>query len=105
MPPLRVHAQVTSEFAEARAWYAERSVRAADNFSGRFDLALARVAARPTSHAPWRSIFRRARVAHFPYLILFHVSRHVTSVLALAHKRRDPQTMLAEVRTRWARFR
>jgi plasmid stabilization system protein ParE len=101
---LRLHTRVTPEFLEAHAWYADRSVRAAENFALRFDATLDRIAEHPLAHAPWRSIFRRARIAHYPYLLLFHVSKSVVSILALVHQRRDPRSVLSSVRTRWVRF-
>ena len=104
MPIFRVHQLVHPEFREARAWYENRSALAAENFALRFDAALGRVAERPTSHAPWRSIFRRCKVSQFPYLIFFHADHRFTSVLMLAHKRLEPEKLLATVRERSAQF-
>jgi plasmid stabilization system protein ParE len=104
MPRFRVHSLVESEFNEARAWYADRSQSAAENFAGRFDRSLARVESHPTSHAPWMSIFRRTRVKYFPYLILFHTNRRITSVLALVHERRAAENVLTTVGRRLTQF-
>ena len=104
MPRFRIHHLVEPEFHEARAWYADRSPLAGENFKVRFDRSLARVESHPVAHAPWKSIFRRARVTHFPYLILFHTNHRATSVLALVHQRRDPRYMLTTMRRRFAYF-
>ncbi|MES2696092.1 MAG: type II toxin-antitoxin system RelE/ParE family toxin [Verrucomicrobiota bacterium] len=105
MPQVRVHPLVESELAEVRSWYSERSTRAMENFNVRFNRTLGRIAERPTAHAPWRkTIFRRARIPHYPYLLLFHASSRITSVLALAHQRRDPGTVLTTIRRRFANF-
>jgi hypothetical protein len=104
MPALRVHHLVELEFNEARAWYATRSVLAAENFSLRFAAALQRVETGPTAHALWRAGFRRARLLRFPYLILFQTDERVTSVLALVHQRREPSMVLAAADDRLAHF-
>ncbi|MEY2878794.1 MAG: hypothetical protein RLZZ15_1174 [Verrucomicrobiota bacterium] len=105
MPPLRVHHLVEPELNEARGWYAGRSPWAAENFARRFDATLGRVATRPRSHAPWRSIFRRARVPHFPYQLLFHSDARRTSVLMLVHTRREPAAVFETARNRLSDFR
>ena len=104
MPVFRVHNLVELQFNEARAWYAGRSPRAAENFALRFDATLEKIKTRPTAHAPWRSIFRRCRVAQFPYLVLFHADRRFASVLMLVHHRRAPETVLATNRKRLTHF-
>jgi hypothetical protein len=90
MPRFRVHYLVAFELNEARAWYAGRSAIVAENFLAQFAAVLARIARDPTAHAPWRAIFRRVRLARFPYLVIFHTNRRWTSVLALVHQRREP---------------
>jgi hypothetical protein len=104
MPIFRVHHLVEPELNEARVWYAGQSPLAAENFALRFDAALARVNARPASHAPWRSTFRRCRVTQFPYILLFHTDRRFTSVPMLVHQRREPGNALAIARERLAHF-
>src|SRR4051812_36242941 len=98
MAIFRIHHLAEPEFNEAQGWYAGRSALAAENFTVQFDLALVRVKARPTAHAPWRSIFRRRKISQFPYLILFHASRRFTSVLMIVHQRREPENVLATAR-------
>jgi hypothetical protein len=100
MPTLRVHHMVMPEHAEARAWYAARSVLAPLNFDRCVRAALEEIATHPTSHAIWRSIFRRCRLAGFPYLAIFHCDSAFVSVLALVHHRRDSGRTLAMVRDR-----
>jgi hypothetical protein len=105
MPIFRVHHLVVSELNEARTWYADRSPWAAASFSRLFDLALGRVASRPRSCPPWRSIFRRAGISRFPYRLLFHVDSRRTSVLALVHSRREPVGILRTLNNRFAQMR
>ena len=100
MPALRLHHLVLPEFNTARAWYAGRSALAAENFALRFAAALRRVEAHPTAHARWRSIFRRCRVVHFPYLLLFHAGSRRTSLLAVTHERSEPGRVVAQLKAR-----
>ena len=99
MPRFRIHHRLADEFEEVLAWYAGLSPLAAESFVICFEIALDKVAHRPTAQAPWRPPFRRARLTRFPYLLIFHTDRRVTSVLALVHQRRESkQTFAALVR-------
>jgi hypothetical protein len=100
MPLLRVHRLVEWELNEARGWYAGHSPWAAESFSHTFGVTLDRVESRPRSHAPWRAIFRRARLPNFPYQLLFHADSRHTSVLALVHSRREPGGVMQTLRSR-----
>lgn len=100
MPRYRVHRLVAFEFLEVRAWYAGLSPLAAENFVLCFHSALDRVHRHPTAHAPWLPPFRRIRLARFPYLLIFHVDRRQTSVLALVHERREPGNTFAALARR-----
>ena len=91
MPLLRIHHLVDFEFGEVLAWYAGLSPLAAENFVRSFDVALLKVQRHPTAHAPWRPPFRRLRLVRFPYLLIFHADRRLTSVLALVHEKREPR--------------
>jgi plasmid stabilization system protein ParE len=104
MLSFRIHRLVEREFNEARAWYAERSPLAAEYFSAQFDRAMVRVQQRPSSHAPWRTIFRRPRLTSFTYLLLFHLEHGRVSVLSLVHDRREPARTLSTVRVRLETF-
>lgn len=90
MPRVRIHRKVGTEFWSALAWYANRSQQAADHFAASFDAALEKIRLRPTANAPWRRDFRRVRVPHFPYLLIFHAGLQTTSILALVHERNEP---------------
>jgi hypothetical protein len=100
MPRFRIHRLMESEFDEAHSWYADLSPLAAENFQICFDEALARVRLHPTAHAPWRVLFRRAKLKRFPYLLLFHADRRMVSVLALVHERREPNRTLESLARR-----
>jgi hypothetical protein len=100
MRRFQIHQLVGFEYGEVLAWYTALSPLAADNFVASFHAALNRVELHPTSHAPWRPPFRRVRLVRFPYLLLFHVDRQATSVLALVHERREPVTTFADLAKR-----
>lgn len=97
MPRVRVHRLVAIEFREVLAWYADLSPLAAEHFEGCFAAALAKIQRRPTAHAPWRPPFRRIRLKRFPYLLIFHADLRAISILALVHKRSEPNRVLADV--------
>ena len=105
MPRLRIHQLVEFEYGEVLAWYAGLSPLAADNFVVSFHGALDRVQRHPTAHAPWHPPFRRIRLTRFPYLLLFHADRRMTSVLALVHERREPSRVLTALAHRQKEFR
>ena len=104
MPRLRLHHLVDLEFGEVLAWYAGLSPLAAENFVRSFDVSLMKVQRHPTAHAPWRPPFRRIRLVRFPYLLIFHADRRMTSVLALVHERREPQQTFSTLAQRKAEF-
>ena len=104
MPRLRIHHQAADEFDDVLAWYASLSPLAADNFILSFERSLNKVRLHPTAQAPWRPPFRRVRLARFPYLLLFHTDRQITSVLALVHERREPRRTFATLTKRQADF-
>lgn len=97
MPRVRIHRLVGTEFDEVLAWYADLSPLAADHFTACFDAALEKIQLRPTAHAPWRTPFRRIRLKRFPYLLIFHADLRTVSILALVHKRSEPNRVLAAV--------
>lgn len=104
MPQFRIHYAVEFEFREVRAWYAGHSPWAAENFIHAFHAALEKVRLRPTAHAPWRRVFRRVRLVRFPYLVIFHADDQSTSVLALVHKRQEPEPKKAMLSQRLGEF-
>jgi len=104
MPQFRIHHSVEFEFGEVRAWYAGRSPWAADKFVQAFHIALEKVQLRPTAHAPWLRTYRRVRLARYPYLVIFHTDTSMTSVLALVHKRQEPDRTLAVMSRRLEAF-
>jgi len=104
MPRFRIHHQVADEFTATLAWYAGLSPLAADNFILCFENSLNKARLHPTAQAPWRPPFRRVRLARFPYLLLLHTDRQITSVLALVHERREPQRIFGTLAKRQAEF-
>jgi hypothetical protein len=104
MPRFRVHYRVADEFGAVLAWYAGLSPLAAENFVVCFQVALTKIERHPTAQAPWRPPFRRTRLTRFPYLLVFHADRRMTSVLALVHERREPQRTFEAIARRRAEF-
>ena len=104
MPRFRLHRLVAFEFGEACAWYTGHSPLAAENFVHSFHGALKKVQRQPTAHAPWRPPFRRIRLARYPYLVIYHTDRRITSVLALVHERREPARTFAMIAGRQGDF-
>ena len=90
MPRLRIHRLVAAEQAEVRAWYAGIGPLVEENFVDAFRVALGKVEHHPTAHALWRPPFRRVRLTRYPYLVIYHAHRQMTSILALVHERREP---------------
>ena len=104
MPQFRIHHAVEFEFREVRAWYAGHSPWAAENFIQAFHAALDKVRLRPTAQAPWHRTFRRVRLVRFPYLVIFHADARMTSVLALVHRRQEPDRTQAMMSRRLGGF-
>lgn len=104
MPQFRIHHAVEFEFREVRAWYAELSPWAAENFIHALHAAMDKVRLRPTAHAPWRGVFRRVRLVRYPYLVIFHTDAKMTSVLALVHRRQEPARAQAVMSRRLGEF-
>ena len=63
-----------------------------------------RVQRTPTAHALWRHGFRRIRLKRYPYIVIYHADRAVTSVLALVHERCEPRRILATMARRLSNF-
>jgi len=104
MPRFRIHHLIAWEFTEVYAWYSGHSPLAAENFDQAFFAALERVQQTPSAHALWRRTLRRIRLKRYPYILIYHTDRSHTSVLALAHDRREPTRLLTTTTQRLAAF-
>jgi hypothetical protein len=92
MLELRFHPRVVSDLDEAIAWYEERSEGLGESFqaavNARFDEILVSPKLFPRAYSDLD--FRFARLARFPYLVLFRVSEESLLVLGVFHAASDP---------------
>lgn len=86
----------------AADWYAGESVAAVERFLDAFDERMADLAARPTSFSPLRQNqnYRRARLRHFPYLMIFRINEAQKRVFisAVVHEKRNPASWVRQLR-------
>jgi len=86
---LNISPAVKQELAEAYAWYAERSEKAAEAFQdevlGAFDL----IGRHPERFALWDDLVRRFVLKHYPHSVYYSVGDRVVNILAVGHNRRS----------------
>jgi len=90
---LDFHPAVQRDFNEAINYYEERGGRhLADRFETEFRVCVEAIKAAPTSFAPHgtAAMFRRIRLASFPYVMLYRQLPDVLRVVLLKHERRHP---------------
>lgn len=87
---LLIHAEALAEAEAARAWYAERSTRAAEAFLQQLDRVLDLILEAPSRWPVyWRDI-RRIPLRTFPFLVIYRERPGEVQILAIAHGRRKP---------------
>ena len=79
------------EYAEALAWYAERSAQAAERFDADFDQAMETIASDPTQFPRCDERHHFYLMRHFPYQIIYRQHRDHWVVIAVAHTARKPR--------------
>jgi plasmid stabilization system protein ParE len=79
------------EYAEALAWYAERSVQAAERFDADFDLALEKISSDPGRFPRCDERHHFYLMRHFPYQIIYRQHQDHLVVIAVAHTARKPR--------------
>ncbi len=84
------HPDAVAEFDAATDWYRENSERAAENFIGEVDRAIARIAQNPSMWADYLHGTRRYLLRHFPYVIVYLLRENRVNIVAVAHGRRRP---------------
>jgi toxin ParE1/3/4 len=89
-PTFEFHPEALLEAWEARRWYAERNLQAAESFLAEFDHAREQVVAHPDRWPPYLHGTRRYRFRRFPYLLVYHATPERIVVLAVAHAKRRP---------------
>ena len=91
MAKLLVASAAESEFTEALAWYAERSMRAASGFDAEFDLALQTIASDPQRFPLCDDRHRFYLMSRYPYQIIYRSHGDDWIVIAVAHAKRLPK--------------
>ncbi|MDP1797508.1 MAG: type II toxin-antitoxin system RelE/ParE family toxin [Planctomycetaceae bacterium] len=84
------HPEAQSEYTEARQWYAERNLSAAERFEAEVDRLLELIVARPEMFGRYDDQHRFAVLRRFPYRIIYQVHRGRVFVIALPHANHHP---------------
>ena len=90
MIPFDFFADAKAELDESFDWYAQRSVRAASNFTNAVNAALERISTDPEQFPKIDETQRDCPVKRFPYRIVFRVETDRILVVAVAHAKRRP---------------
>ncbi|MDP2270150.1 MAG: type II toxin-antitoxin system RelE/ParE family toxin [Archangium sp.] len=92
MSRVRVLRRAVLEATAASDWYAERDLRAAEEFRIALDETVANLAELPGSGHLWpgHEGVRRARVRGFPFWVVYEEFADGITVLAIAHQKRNP---------------
>lgn len=78
-----------NDYTESLKWYAERSVKAANDFETEFGLALHQIVASPERFPSCDARHRYFLLRRFPFRIIFRVFRDEIIVIAVAHNSRS----------------
>lgn len=92
MKPYRFHHEARTEYRAALAWYAARSLDAADGFADAIADGICGIRELPEAWQMWR---RRPDVRvrvlrRYPYSIVYAVRGSTILIIAVAHHRRRP---------------
>ena len=91
MIDLVVSSAAEGDYAEALAWYAERSVEAAERFEEHFEQALELIASDPERFPLCDERHRYYFLRSFPYQVIYRQHEIHWVVIALAHTARKPR--------------
>jgi plasmid stabilization system protein ParE len=84
------HPEAETEFLAAVAYYAERSISAAERFDAEIRRLVTQIETMPHRHGPWRHGTRRARARRFPFLVIFAERPSALRIVAVAHVKQHP---------------
>jgi plasmid stabilization system protein ParE len=92
VPPsaVEIHPEAWAEASAAVAWYAKRSLRAAEAFVAALDQAIAGIAATPDRWTRYLHGTRRLVLRRFPFAVVYRSVDLKVQVLAVAHLKRRP---------------
>jgi len=91
MIELVVCSAAEDEYADALAWYAERSVQAGEQFESEFDHALRTIASDPGRFPRCDDRHQFYLMRRFPYQIIYRQHTDHWVVIAVAHTARRPR--------------
>lgn len=79
------------EAQEAFDWYEERSAGTGVRLLAELDTHIELLKERPTAFPKWRLKYRKARLKHFPYLLIYRHENRTIVILSFFHSKRDPK--------------
>ena len=91
MTDLILSSAAGEDYAEALAWYAARSVEAAERFDADLDHALATIASDPERYPQCDQRHRFYLMRYFPYQVIYRQHEAHWIVIAVAHTSRKPR--------------
>ena len=87
---IRVHPEAIREARDARRWYADRDLDAADAFTHEVDTAIERLARFPKTWPLFEAGTRRILLKRFLFHIIYRENSDGVEVVALMHEKRRP---------------
>lgn len=90
MADVPFHPEAKAEYAEAWAWYWERSSRAAERFEAEVERVLARIAENPEAFPHCDDEHQYSLLRRFPYSVVYQVVPEGVFIVAVAHSSRAP---------------
>ncbi len=90
MARIRICSAAAEEYSQTLKWYAERSLKAAEDFDRAFDSALQTIAETPHRFPLCDSRNRQFLLRRFPIRIIYRLENDDLVVIAVAHTSRAP---------------
>lgn len=87
---LRFHPAAVEEAEAALDWHSERSPRAANRFAAELERVIEEISAAPERWPEFEGRARRMLLRHFPYAVIYRITKGEIEILAVAHGRRRP---------------
>lgn len=79
-----------TDYEEALAWYAGRSLQAAIGFETAIEVALRTIGDAPERWSLWDDRHRFYVLRRYPFSLIYRVEAEEVQVVAVAHSRRSP---------------
>ena len=84
------HEDAQEEYVSAAVYYERRVEGLGERFIGQVEASIARMMSAPLRQRCFSNDFRKLRVAHFPYAVVYRVTRDELQIVAVAHAKRQP---------------